>query len=138
MNKNEKSLARLAAIQASYSNNIDEQQNILDILELTIKEIREEHGKVKRSFAKKLLDTSIENRDELENIINKNSDKLEKSQKNILVNSILEIALSELMLDEKLDRKIILSEYVNLTSEFFNNRETGYVNAVLDKFVKSY
>jgi len=137
MQNNEKSLARLAAIQTNYSRNIDKEQDVDNILDLTVEEIKQERGSLKKSFAKKLIGLAIENEESLNSTINQNSQKTENKNVNVLVNSILQVALSELMVDEKLDRKIIVSEYVNLTSDFFGDKETGYVNAVLDKFIKS-
>lgn len=136
MQNNEKTLARLAAIQTIYSNNIDDGQDLESILELTFSEISKEHGSFKRAHAKKLVDLVIENEDSLNSLIGKLSDKADKTGINALITSILQVSLTELMYDEKTDRNIIVSEYVNLTAEFFNEKETGFVNAVLDKYVK--
>lgn len=136
-NNNEKTLARLAAIQTIYSHNIDDVQDIENTLNLTTEEIKKEQGKLKKSLTRKLVNLVIENQENLNDLISQNSDNSEKNQINTLISSILQVALSELIIDKKTDRKIIVSEFVNLTADFFNEKETGYVNAVLDRYVKS-
>lgn len=133
---NEKTLARLAAIQTVYSCNIDDKQSIDNVLDLTAEEIKRDYGKFKKSHTKNLVDLVIENENDLNDLVEKLSSNSDKTQANPLITSILQVAFAELMSDQKTDRNIILSEYVNLTSNFFENRETGYVNALLDKYTK--
>ncbi len=133
---NEKTLARLAAIQTTYSANIDNEQTIDNLFSLTAEEIKSEYGKFKQAFARKLIDLCQENKESLIETVIHHSDNVEKSN-NELVQAILIVALTELMMDEKTPRNIIVSQYVNITADFFNDKETGYVNAVLDRYVRA-
>lgn len=47
--------------------------------------------------------------------------------------AILRCGTYELMFNSKVEAKIIMSEYTNLTHAFFDGPEIGFINAILDK-----
>jgi transcription antitermination factor NusB len=53
-----------------------------------------------------------------------------------VVRAILRCGVYELLYILKTDKKIIVSEYVNLTRSFFDGPEVGFVNAILDNIAK--
>ncbi len=104
---------------------------------LTSAEVLEKDDiKVKKKFGAELLDFAVDEKESIEFIINKYAEAKNSEQMNPLILSILTIAIAELLKDKETDRPIIFSEYLYITSEFFGRSETGFVNAVLDKFVK--
>jgi N utilization substance protein B len=50
-----------------------------------------------------------------------------------VLRNILRIAIFELMSYEETSIKIIINEYVNITRLFFDEKEVGFANGILDK-----
>ena len=133
--------ARIACIQALYSLVVDEKQNMDATIENAIETLESDlnedgsRNKVKKSFVQKLFKFVQDEKEALDVTIKKYAEKdLERS--NQLVLCILYTGLAELYIDQKTDRPIIISEYLKITSGFFDKSETGFVNVVLDKFVR--
>lgn len=132
-----KSAARLSAAQSYYSILIDDMQNKDSALNASFDILKNENVKIKRKFSEDLLNFALKEKTEIESIIVKylsNNKTIESI--NPLLLSIVSIAIAELLTDQKTDKPIIISEYLLLTSSFFGSQETGFVNAILDKFVK--
>lgn len=53
-----------------------------------------------------------------------------------VVRCILRCGVYELLYEHNTERKIIVSEYVNLVRSFYNGPEVGFVNAILDNISK--
>ncbi len=137
MNTNPKSSARLAAIQSYYSLMIDKNQKPELVLNSVLEEMNHDKTKVKKKFAEELLNFCLKEKNEIETIIKKYSDRATGIENvNPLLLSIISVGLAELLYDTKTDRPIILSEYIHITSEFFGKGETSFVNVVMDKFIK--
>ncbi len=138
---NPKSNSRLAVVQALYSINIDtidSFENREQILSHTISEIKADGSKVKNTFCKQIFNFAIDEEESIKFIIEKYFDKTKNvNELNPLLYACLRSALSELIIDKETPRAIIISEYVKITENFFSKTEAGFVNAVLDKYVKS-
>ncbi len=116
---------------------IDKQQTKDSAMNAAFELLQKESVKIKRKFSEELLDFCIREKPAIETTIKKylGADKtIEKI--NPLLLAILSIAIAELTMDTKTDRPILINEYLKITSEFFGSQETGFVNAVLDKFIK--
>lgn len=50
-----------------------------------------------------------------------------------VLRAILRAAIFELMTDEKIPLKVIIDEYVGISNAFFDAKEIGFVNGILDK-----
>lgn len=134
---NPKTAARLCAVQACYSLLIDVEQEKETALNAAFEIMQRDNIKVKRKFSESLLDFYLAEREALEQIITKYLEKDKTIDKvNPLLLAILSIALAELSADKETPRAILMSEYLFIASEFFNGAETGFINAVLDKFIK--
>ena len=59
---------------------------------------------------------------------------LERMDSNLL--SILRCGCAELFTFNKIPAKVIISEYTNISSSFFNNKEIDFVNGILDSIAK--
>lgn len=134
--KNPTSRARLYAVQAAYAMQIDKEANsetILDALTVT-----EKKGKAKiLKFCTQLLEFISEEYESINEIIKHNSQKIKKIEDiNPLIYAILLVSLAEMTKFEEVDRPIIISEYLKITSDFFNKPEIAFINAALDSFVK--
>jgi N utilization substance protein B len=135
---NPKSAARLSATQSYYSMLIDKGQNKTSALTAAFDILQKENVKVKQKFSEELLSFSLDEKEAIDATIAKAMDKSKSLDKmNPLLLAILSIGIAELTLDKETDRPILINEYLKITSEFFDSQETGFVNAVLDKFVKA-
>lgn len=134
---NPKSAARLSAAQSYYSMLIDKEQTKSSAINAAFDMLQKENVKIKRKFSEDLLSFSLEERTSIEASIQKYLGKDKTTDKiNPLLLAILSIAIAELTLDKETDKPIIIDEYLKITSEFFGAQETGFVNAILDKFIK--
>ena len=55
----------------------------------------------------------------------------------IITKSILIVATSEIIYNKKLNKNIIVNDYVEITKSFFSKREVSLNNAILDNFYDS-
>lgn len=62
--------------------------------------------------------------------------KLSAGRMEILLRTILLAGAFELHRHSEIDAKIIISDYIDVARAFFNAKEPGLVNAVLDKLAK--
>jgi len=144
-----KSIARLMAVQALYSNSIVDFESQagwdLDALDKELLVIAKEFAdndedivkKIDKKFFGKIVKYVANNTDDLDAIIVTYLDKDWDMEKiGILLCSILRAALFELKEDPKTPPSIIISEYISITSEFFDKKEIGFVNAVLERMSK--
>ncbi len=63
-------------------------------------------------------------------------DKRKASALELLLRLILRCGIAELLCNQETDTAIIISAYVDITKEFYDKKEAGLVNAVLDKIAK--
>ena len=134
---NPKSAARLSTVQAYYSLLIDKGQNKTAALNAAFDILQKEKVGIKRKFSEELLDFMLNERSAIEASIqkylseNKTVDKI-----NPLLLAIISTAIAELTFDKETDRPILINEYLKITADFFDSQESGFVNAIMDKFVK--
>jgi transcription antitermination factor NusB len=149
---NSKSLARIAAIQAMYQlsgmDNLDNlskiKSQILDYYKSSniYEDLDIEEGdtkiKVSSSLFNKLLDTILNNIDEIDKIIKENLDK-ESSFENLPENSksILRSGAAEIIFMPEIPNVVVVSEYTNIASSMLKETEIGLVNSVLDSMKDS-
>jgi transcription antitermination factor NusB len=135
---NSKTGSRFVAVQALYSLMVDERQNSNDCLLNATEYFKEKFSKrINANFARELLEKSLAEKDSIDFIFKNYLEKLKEVELvNPLIRAIISVALCELLMSDAMNKKIIISEYVKISSSFFNKKEVGFVNALLDKFVK--
>lgn len=134
--KNPTSRARLYTVQAIYAMQIDTEANSSTILEALT--LAEKKGKSKiLRFCNQLLEFIAAEQKSIDEIIKNNSQKTKKIEDiNPLIYAILLTSIAEITKFEDTDKPIIISEYLKITSDFFDRPEVAFINAVLDSFVK--
>ena len=134
---NPKSRSRLYAVQSLYAKQIDDSTNLDAVIEaLTITEKKGKQKVIKHTQA--ILEIAVAEQNSIDSIIKVNSSKpKEVPTQNPLVYSILLAALAEMLKFEEVDKRIIISEYLNIAAGFFDRPEISFINAVLDKFSNS-
>ncbi len=134
---NPKTGSRLLAIQSYYSMLMDAGQTKENAISSAAEILKKEDIEFRKNFAEELLNFTVTEKDGIETIAKKYLDKNETLETMTpLLLAILMTAIAELLKDSKTERAIIISEYLLITSEFFGRGETGFVHAVMDKFVK--
>ena len=137
-----KSLQRMLAVQILYQKSINPNDDHFDINE-TLKDVIEtlKLNKLKRksnlNFAKKIYSGVRSNNKSLEAdiLLALGSSHDFKKFENLL-KFILKAAVFELKYDNKLSKKIIISEYLKITDSFYANNEASLVNGILDNIQK--
>jgi N utilization substance protein B len=138
-----RSNTRLAAVKALYASEINHKINEKKSPEQLTLEIigyyheeEEESGKVQldEAFLAAIIKGVCENLADLDNSINKDiGEGWSLERLGPVLRSILRAAVFELMQFEDTPFKVIINEYVNITRGFFDDKEVGFVNGILDK-----
>ena len=131
-----KTFGRVVVSQAIYSIAIDNSQSTESVISHCIDENSIRDSQVKK-FIDKLVNFVAQEDDSINFVINKyikSHRKIEDMP--ILLLSILKTAIAEILMDEKTDRAVLINEYINVTSNFFTKKEAGFINAVLDNYIK--
>lgn len=94
-----------------------------------------EHSK---EFFLEIVNSVVDSEDKISYIIKSNitSKKIIFERLDKLIVAILQCGTSEI-LSKKLDRKIVISQYIFLTSCFYNKKEISMVNAILSSIANA-
>jgi N utilization substance protein B len=143
---NNRSTARLIAVQALYQYYFYEQERDLDILKkelldnYLLSEEREEesyHGKIDKGLLQKLTSNVIALIPEIDREINdflQGQWSLEKLPDILL--QIIRVANLELKLAKDTPVKVILNEYVDIAACFYDSQKVTFVNSILESLAK--
>lgn len=138
-----KSSARLAAVQCLYQAKMrGYASNPAALIDQYSKQLNDSVGDKEIRYSAppdmKLFSTLItgvcEHQDELAALIESSlKDNWKKERMSPLILSLLEAALFELQFAGSLKPAMVINEYVTLSASFFNEQETNFINALLDK-----
>lgn len=134
--------ARLAAVQALYQ--IEQikappQDIIKEFLEHRLLQAPDQEHDilVDKDLFKKIVSSFEEHEEEINKLIASHLTKgwtLDRLESILLV--ILQSGCAEFFLARKKPASVIISEYVNVTREFYGGKEPGFVNGVLDHIAR--
>jgi N utilization substance protein B len=139
-----RSEARMAAVKALYAHNIsanfDEKTDpwmvTLGIISSYDDANADHHFKVRpdEKFLAKIISGVFDNLEGIDAIIGRNLAEGWTTERmgNVMV-ALLRAAVFELSASQKLPFKVIINEYVDIAQAFFNEKESGFVNGILDK-----
>ena len=133
-----KSYQRLLAVQALYEFTINKKDIVdsFDELLLHIVENSDFKNKIKSSkllLTKEIFKGVFSNLKEIDLILKsslKNKSKVQSFDKLLL--SIFRCAIYEIELKKEVSKKIVISEYLLISNQFFSNKEAALLNGVLD------
>jgi N utilization substance protein B len=135
-----RSNTRQASVKALYAAEINHKINEnKSPAELTLDIIayyheNEEKAKLDEEMLAKMIKGVCENIDTLDNTINRHiGSNWTLERLGPVLRSILRLAVYELMTFEDTPLKVAINEYVNITRGFFDDKEVGFVNGILDK-----
>ena len=133
---------RLAAVKALYAYEIYESlEDKKKPSELALNIINyyhdseedDQHRKIDEGFLNKLVQGVCENIEEIDaKIISHLGDKWNIKRLGYVMRSILRVASFELMNFSDTPYKIIVSEFVDITGMFLDEKEVGFINGILD------
>ena len=137
-----KSIQRLLVVQTVYEQSLNKNREDIKVEELFSDIIKQSSykDKLKKSnlnFAKELYIGLRKNHVGIGKILLSslsNKNKLKTMDKLLL--SIFKVAIFELMFQENISKKIIISEYLMIANRFFEDSEIGLLNGVLDNLQK--
>tara|TARA_B100000989_G_scaffold244109_1_gene191184 strand:+ start:740 stop:1180 length:441 start_codon:yes stop_codon:yes gene_type:complete len=137
-----KSIQRLLVVQTVYEQTLNKNREDIKVEELFSDIIKQSSykDKLKKSnlnFAKALYIGLRKNHVGIGKILLSslsNKNKLKTMDKLLL--SIFKVAIFELMFQENISKKIVISEYLMIANRFFEDSEIGLLNGVLDNLQK--
>ena len=148
----ERSVARLAAVQAMYqiaATGVDHKSVVQDFLAgrqggfaLTEDPDTETETPVRLSAMDRILfmdlvSTAVDRKSDIDQLIEANlSADWPEGRLELIVRSILRVAIAELLSAEDIPAKVSISEYVDLAHAFYSGPESKMVNAVLDRIAR--
>ncbi len=140
-----KRLARLVAVQALYQASYGE-ETLTEILKRCVDEAssilnaEEDGDQITGAPDPELLNAIVrgvqEHHETLDEILAGAMDGRPASRMEILLRTILLAGAFELYHHADISSRIIISDYVDVTHAFFNAKEPGLVNAILDKLAQ--
>ncbi|MDB2415258.1 transcription antitermination factor NusB [Rickettsiales bacterium] len=137
--------ARLAAVKALYASEIEldskkPSQVALDIISYYHEEIDEvSNVKIDDKFFVKIVEGVCQKKSDLDEIIPQYLGENWKYDRiGLVLQSILRAALYEILMFKNISHKTIIDEYLTVTSYYFDDKEIGFVNGILDKMAKFY
>jgi len=142
-----RSEARMAAVKALYANEIsahggektDPWMITLGIISSYDESDSDHHFEVRpdEKFLAKIISGVFENLEGIDTIIARNlSEGWSAERMGHVMVALLRAAVFELSASQKLPFKVIINEYVDIARAFFNERESGFVNGILDKIAR--
>ena len=137
-----KSIQRLLVVQTVYEQTLNKNREDIKVEELFSDIIKQSSykDKLKKSnlnFAKELYIGLRKNHVGVDKILLSSlSNKNKLKTMNKLLLSIFKVAIFELMSQEKISKKIVISEYLMIANRFFEDSEIGLLNGVLDNLQK--
>lgn len=133
--------ARLIAVQVLYSIDIDSvsgktsDEKLLDIISMYENELSDmKISKSDQPHIIKLARFVSTNREEVDSKISANlldNWKIERLPKVVI--AILRCGVAELFMDKELDKKVVISEYLEIAKSLNHVGESGFINLVLDR-----
>ncbi len=140
--KAQKTAARLAAVQVLYQmrlNNQDSKSALRDFIDYRIGFKIDGNVFVPADvdLLQEIVSGVVERWADIDAIISKALADGKKGEVETLLESILRAGTYELIANAKVDAPIIINDYLNVTTGFYEGKETSIVNAILDKVAKS-
>jgi len=130
----ERRIAREAVLQALYAHDVG--WNSLEDIRKNVINPKLEDKKDLRIFAEKLLIRTLENRDELDSVVEDQVKNWKMSRLAILDKLILRMAVCEYIYFEEIPTKVSLNESIELAKKFSTGKSGTFVNGILDGALK--
>ena len=134
MNRKEKRHARISALKMAYAFTMTGDKNNLHkniCIEDNFEDIKSANG-----YASKLVETYVENTDELDKLIVSKSSNWDISRIALIDRIIIKLALSEIFYFDDVPGKVSIVEAVEISKEYSTKDSSGFINGILDSIYK--
>lgn len=133
-----RTLARILAVQALYQQDIGQEIDVenQEKLDAKIKELSatNDFGRINKPLFKNIINCVSRETDSLKSIIVANlASGWTIERIGGVLRAILFAALAERRVSPEMDKRVLISEYVAITSGFYDDKEVKFINAILDK-----
>ena len=134
MNRQEKRHARISALKMAYAYTMTEDKDNLhrnNCIDDDFENMEEVIG-----YAKKLVDTYVQNTDKLDKLIVSKSSNWDISRMALIDRIIIKLALSEIFYFDEVPGKVSIVEAVEISKEYSTKDSSGFINGILDSIYK--
>jgi N utilization substance protein B len=133
-----RALARLAAVQALYQIDLTSADPANVIAEFRQHRIDDEGGKADREFFAAIVAGVSMRREEVDGLLTPLlAEGWAMPRLETVLRAILRAGGFELLARGDVPARVVIDEYVNVARAFFNDREPGVVNGILDKLARN-
>lgn len=136
--------ARFAAVQALYQMEISGRGANGVVEEFLTERLGEDpeflaSTEIDRKFFAKLVKSVVSNQEQIDKAIRAHlSEKWRLSRLDTTLRAILRCGCCELTIDKTAKPAVVIDEYVEISHDFFDQKETGFINASLDAINKNF
>jgi N utilization substance protein B len=135
-----RTLARILAVQALYQQDIGQEIDAenQEKLDAKIKELSDTNdiGRINKPLFKNIIGcVSRETLSIKAKIVDNLSVNWSIERIGGVLRAILSAAIAERIINPEMDKRVLVSEYVAITSGFYDDKEVKFVNAILDKIL---
>lgn len=121
-------LSRMIAMQTLYEIDFRENADTNEVLDRNIDEYRD---KCEPDFIRILVNGTLENIKEIDDIISNSATEWPVDQVSLIDRIILRMAIYELLYDKSNPSKVVINEAVELSKQFGSDNSSKFVNGVL-------
>tara|TARA_B100000029_G_C17228892_1_gene834586 strand:+ start:32 stop:433 length:402 start_codon:yes stop_codon:yes gene_type:complete len=90
-----------------------------------------------KKFIKDVVNGSIERRELIEEVMNKElSEDINDNKTQLILKLMIMAAIYEFMFMHKIPINVVISEYLKVSESFLDNSQKNFLNAILDKVSK--
>ncbi len=155
-------IARMCSVQAIYLFDIKHKANLIKIPIIKVKEeiniicrsvlyfykhiffSNQDYGKNRKNkridekHFEAIVDWVIKDLEKIDNIVSQYlNEKWTVERLDTVIRAILRCAVCEILYQPNTEIAIITSEYTNIAGHFFNGKEIGFINGIVDKIGKN-
>ena len=138
----DKKLARLAAVQATFQSHLRNQSLSTVAEEFKTQGFRmvldsEDVSMLSSSFFEELLQGLNREQENIDHVISQNlADGWTLERIDSVSRALLEVGLYELLFTPEMPAIMIISEYTDMAHAFFEEKDAGFVNGILNKIAR--
>ncbi len=129
-----RTLARLQTVQTLFikqAQNCSHQQALLEFMASTAVQTHADH-----QYTRTLVLAAAEYEEEITLLISARRDKKRRAPDSVM-SAILTAGITELLTQLDISTRIIINEYVDITHSFYEGKEAGFINSMLDSIAKN-
>ncbi|UCD84432.1 MAG: transcription antitermination factor NusB [Deltaproteobacteria bacterium] len=125
--------SRELALQALYQLDVNK-ENAEELLQLFWENYS--HQEEVKAFSSSIIEGARRNREEIDKLINHNSENWRLERMAVVDRNILRMAVFELLYCSDIPYKVILNEAIEMAKKFGTEESSSFINGILDNIAK--